>query len=238
MNWVQLTRAAHAGLRVDPALALSACATVHMVPLTYGEIRRAASDFPVVLAKDAETGQFYPAALLGLEPHENLYWDGARLAAEHVPLNLARLPFGLGGADLAAAVICVDLDSPGIVAEGGAAIVEADGRDSAYLAGVQATLGELAGQVAPTRAFIEAAVQARLVVPIRLDIAFDNGSKAELAGLYAIDEAALLREIAGIDTETAMVLAAMALSIDRIGALVRRKNARLADAAVWFGADA
>lgn len=234
MKLVQLTRKDHAGLRLDPARALAAAATVHLVPLVASEIRKVASQFPVFLAKDGETGQFYPAALLGLEPGENLFWDGQAFAADHVPLNLLRLPFFVGSGDLEGAV-CIDAESAAIVADGPVGIVEADGSDSAYMQSVQAILRELLSGQAATATLVELVTEQRLITEVKLDVAFHNGTSASLTGLYGIDERALGRKVATLgDWDHVMVLAAMALSLDHVGALVRRKNARLAAEAAWF----
>jgi SapC len=236
MNLVQLTRKDHGHLRLDPAKAAAAAANVHLVPVVRSELRKVASLFPVFFAKDGETGQFYLAALLGLEPHENLYWNGTALETTYVPLNLLRLPFYVGGGDVAQGVICIDLDSPAVAETGPCAIVEADGRDSRYMASVQAMLSELAGQQTVTRGFIDRAVSTKLLIETKLDVAYDNGARASLSGLYGVDERALSRKIGEIsDFDDLMALAAMVLSLEHVAGLVRRKNARQAAEAEWFG---
>ena len=236
MNLVRLTRKDHGHLRLDPGKAVAAAANVHLVPVVRSEIRKVASQFPVFFAKDGETGQFYLAALMGLEPHENLYWNGTALEADYVPLNLLRLPFYVGGQDDAGGVICIDLDSPAVAETGPCAIVEADGRDSRYMASVQAMLSELAGQQSVTRAFIDRAVSMKLVTEIKLDVAYNNGGRASLSGLYGVDERALGRKVGEIsDFDDLMALAALALSLEHVGGLVRRKNARQAAEVEWFG---
>lgn len=239
MNLVQLSREQHGGLRIDPAKAAAVAATVHMVPLVRSELRRLASQYPLFLAKNGDTGEFYLAALMGLEPHENLYWNGSALDAAHVPLNLLRQPFYIGGDDAASGVICIDMDSPAVDPAGSRGLLESDGRDSAYIGQVQAMLGELASQQAPTRAFIDQTVAMQLVTEIKLDITFDNGTGTSLAGLYGIDERALARQAGGIaDFDVTMDLAAMVLSLEHVAGLVRRKNARIAAEKAWFDAAA
>ena len=238
MNLAQLTRKDHGHLRLDPGKAAAAAANVHLVPLVRSELRKAASQFPVFFAKDGETGQFYLAALMGLEPHENLHWNGEALDAEYTPLNLLRLPFYVGGRDAEGGVICIDLDSPAVGETGPCAILEADGSDSRYMVTVQAVLSELAGQKAPTRAFIERAVSMKLLIETKLDVAYDNGTRASLSGLYGVDERALGRRLGEIaEFDDVMSLAAMALSLEHVAGLVRRKNARLAAEAEWLGQD-
>jgi hypothetical protein len=236
MNLVQLTRKDHGHLRLDPAKAMAAAANVHLVPVMRSEIRRVASQFPVFFAKDRETGQFYLAALMGLEPHENLYWNGTALEADHVPLNLLRLPFYVGGDEAGGGVICIDLDSPGVAEAGPCAILEADGRDSRYMTSVQAVLGELAGQKTATWDFIDRAVSMKLLIETKLDIVYDNGARSELSGLYGVDDRALSRKMGEVaDFEDLMALAAMLVSLEHVAGLVRRKNARQAAEAEWLG---
>lgn len=239
MKLVQLSRTEHGHLRINPALALSVAANVHLVPLTLSEIRKVASQFPVFLAKDGETGQFYPCALMGLEPHENLYWTGSALDADHIPLNLLRLPFFIGGADPAQAAICLDEHSPGVDANGPCAILEPDGSDTGYITTIHGILDRLAAGKAPTRGFVDRVVGLGLARETKLDVRFDNGTGAVLNGLYAIDETALGRQVAAVtDFDDVMVLAAMALSLAHVGGLVRRKNRRIEADAQWLGAAA
>lgn len=237
-----LTRQDHAGLRIDPLRALQSAAAVHLVPLVQSEIRRIAAEFPVFLAKDGQTGQFYPAALLGLAPGENLFWDGQRLDADAVPLNLLRLPFFIAGDD-AARSVCIDADSPALAGEGGQAIVDAAGQDTPYMRSIQAILHQLVADQAPTRGLVDRLVAARCVMPAQLDLTFADGSTARLDGLYTVDERAIERGGGGLTEAlggmSGLVAAlAIALSGDRVRLLVRRRNARLAAEAQWFESDA
>lgn len=239
MHLVQLSREHHAGLRIDPAKARATIATVHLVPIVRSELRKAASQYPVFLVKHGETGQFYLAVLLGLEPYENLHWNGSELEAEYVPLNILREPFYVGGEALDGGMICIDMDSPAIDPDGACAITEPDGGDSDYIGTIQAILSELTGQQAVTRAFIDRALALKLVMEIKLDVAFDNGTSASLEGLYGIDERALARQARDIaDFEDVIGVTAMILSLEHIAGLVRRKNARIEAEAAWLGASA
>ncbi|GHC96610.1 SapC family protein [Novosphingobium pokkalii] len=234
MKLAQLTRTDHAGVRIDPARAAASAATVHLVPLVADEIRTVARQFPVFLAKDAETGAFYPAALMGLEPHENLFWNGNALEADVLPLNLLRLPFFVGG-EGEDSVICIDTESPAIDPSGPCPIVAPDGSESDYFRSVQAILGRLVQGQEPTRRLVDLMLTHKVVREYKLDLAFHDGSTSLLTGLYGIDEVALARAREAItDFADLMILAAMCLSHDHVGALVRRRNARLAAQADWF----
>lgn len=234
MTIVPLNRAAHSGLRIDPARAAEAAAAVHLVPLVASEIRQVAGQFPVFLAKDAETGQFYPAALMGLEPQENLFWNGAALEADVLPLNLLRLPFFVVGED-AEAAIAIDEASPAIGPQGACAIVDAEGAETEYFRSVQTILGRLLQGREETRRLVDMMLETKVVREIKLDLAFHDGSTSLLTGLYGIDEVALGRARDRITAfDDLMILAAMALSLDKVAALVRRKNARIEAQSAWF----
>lgn len=236
MRLVQLSRELHGHLRIDAARAAAVAANVHLVPVVRGELRRLAAHYPLLLAKSAETGEFYPAALMGLEPHENLYWNGTALESDRVPLNLLRQPFYVGGDDGGAGVMCIDLDSPAIVDAGGVALLDAGGGDSDYISGILAMLSELTAGQAPTRDLVDRALALRLVTEIRLDIRYNDGSTAVLEGFYGIDERAFERQMPNITGfDDMMDLAAMLLSLAHISGLVRRKNARIAAETVWLG---
>jgi len=236
MRLIQLSRELHGQLRVDRARAAATAANVHLVSVVRSELRRLAADYPLVLAKNNETGEFYPAVLMGLEPHENLYWNGTAFESDRVPLNLLRQPFYVGGDDAASGVMCIDLDSPAIVDAGGVALLDADGSDSAYIKGILAMLGELTAGQAPTREFVDQALALRLVTEIRLDIRYNDGSSATLEGFYGIDERAFERQMPNIAAfDDMMDLAAMLLSLEHVSGLVRRKNARIDGEAAWLG---
>lgn len=236
MRLVQLSRELHSNLRIDPDRVAALAANVHLVPVVRGELRRLAVHYPLLMAKNGETGEFYPAALMGLEPHENLYWNGAGLEGDRAPLNLLRQPFYVGGDDAADGVMCVDIDSSAIVETGGVMLVDPDGGDSGYIRSVQAMLGELVAGQDPTRGLVERAVALGLVTEIRIDIRFNNGATVTLEGFYGIDERAFERQMHNITAfDDVMDLAAMLLSQDHISGLVRRKNARLDAEAAWLG---
>ena len=206
-----------------------------MVPLVASELRKAATTYPVVFAKHPDTGEFYPVALMGLEPHENLYWDGAELDAAYVPLNLLRQPFYVGGEEVRSGALCIDLDSPALDPQGDHRILEEDGSDSRYIANVHAMLSELVAQQSATHGFVDAAVERALVMPLKLEITFDDGSSIALEGLYGIDERRLGRALRDInDADEAMMLAAMSLSLDHIAGLVRRKNRQREADKAWL----
>src|SRR5712672_823641 len=99
MRLVELSRSEHAGLRIRADRVEASAASQHLIPIVASEFRKAATQYPIVFAKNPETGRFAPFVLNGLEPEENLFWSGTKLDAAYVPLNIRRRPFFVGMAE-------------------------------------------------------------------------------------------------------------------------------------------
>ena len=238
MHLVELSRQQHGGLRIDPARMGEQAAGCHMIPLVVSEFRRALADFPIILAKNQETGRFSPYALMGLGLGENLFWDGAALDSSYVPLNLRRLPFFVG-IDEERNAVCVDLESPMVSEQGSEGLVEQDGRDTAYFGEIQKILHELLTWKPRTDQFIETLAQHDLIAELRLDIVLKNGTPLAITGIYAIDEARFKRlsdqDIAELRHDGTLDLAyAVMLSTARIQSLIDRRNRAEAKDGAWF----
>ena len=234
MRLVELSRSEHAGVRIRSDLAEGSAATEHLIPIVASEFRKAATQYPIVFAKHPETGRFSTYVLNGLGLNENLFWTGTELDVTYVPLNVRRQPFYVGDKN----ALCIDLDSPCLEASGTKAIVETDGRDSAYLKEILSILHELmAGQEA-TGQFITTLLSLDLLTPILLDIRLDDGTPLRLEGLYSIDEERLrqleerdflqLRKSEHLDLIYAIIMAS-----GQIFRLIRLKNQRIALRRSW-----
>jgi len=189
---VELSRGEHSGLKINPDLVEGAAARQHLIPIVASEFRKAATQYPIVFAKNPDTGRFAPFVLNGLEPEENLFWSGTKLDVAYVPLNIRRGPFFVGTADSSsganANVLCIDVESPCLSAAGQKSIVDPDGSDSAYLSGILAILRELLDGQQQTSSFINTALAADLLCPIVLDIVLEDGKALQVEGLYSVDE--------------------------------------------------
>ena len=192
MHLVELSRAEHSGLKIDPGLAEASAARQHLIPIVASEFRKAAIQYPIVFAKNPETGRFAPYVLNGLEPEENLFWSGTKLDVAYVPLNIRRRPFFVGMADTSSGandnVLCIDIESSCLTASGQKAIVDADGSDSSYLKEMLSIVGQLIDGQKPTSSFINTALSLDLLCPIVLDIVLEDGKPLHVEGLYSIDE--------------------------------------------------
>src|SRR6267378_1843156 len=190
MHLVELSREEHSGLKINPDLAEASAARQHLIPIVASEFRKAATQYPIVFAKNPETGRFAPYVLNGLEPEENLFWSGTKMDVTYVPLNIRRRPFFVGTADTSsgANVLCIDVESSCISASGQKSIVDADGSDSSYLKEILSIVGQLVDGQQQTISFINTALSLDLLCPIVLDIVLEDGKPLHVEGLYSIDE--------------------------------------------------
>ncbi len=242
MRLVELSRSEHAGLRIRADLVEASAARQHLIPIVVSEFRKAATQYPIVFAKNPETGRFAPYVLNGLAVEENLFWSGTDMDVAYVPLNLRRQPFFVGTDDVpkgpATNVLCIDLDSPCLESSGAKTIVNPDGSDSAYLAGILSILGELVAGKAPTEQFIAHLLSLDLLAPILLDIVLEDGTPLQVQGLYGLDEekfrqldageVARLWKIGYLDLIYAVLIAS-----GQIFNLIRLKNRRIALSRAW-----
>jgi hypothetical protein len=192
MHLVELSRAEHSELKINPDLAEVSAARQHLIPIVASEFRKAAIQYPIVFAKNRETGRFAPYVLNGLEPEENLFWSGTKMDVAYVPLNIRRRPFFVGMADASNGakdnVLCIDIESACLTASGQKSIVDADGSDSSYLKEILSVVGQLVDGQKPTSSFINTVLSLDLLCPIVLDIVLEDGKPLHVEGLYSIDE--------------------------------------------------
>jgi hypothetical protein len=192
MHLVELSRAEHSELKINPDLAEASAARQHLIPIVASEFRKAAIQYPIVFAKNPETGRFAAFVLNGLEPEENLFWSGTKLDVAYVPLNIRRRPFFVGTADASSGasgnVLCIDIESSCVTASGQKSIVDADGSDSPYLKEILSIIRELVEGQNHTTDFINTALSLDLLCPILLEIVLENGKSLHVEGLYSVDE--------------------------------------------------
>jgi len=248
MRLVELSRSEHAGLRIRADLVEASAAKQHLVPIVVSEFRKAAIQYPIVFAKNPETGRFAPYVLTGLGVAENLFWSGTELDVAYVPLNVRRQPFYVGTSETPDAparpagsnVLCIDLDSPCLDGSGTKTLVNPDGSDSAYLRDVLAILGELLAGRKATEQFIATVLSLELLAPLILDIVLEDGTPLQLTGLYGIDEEKLRQLNAGEVPRLWQIgclelIYTVLVASGQIFKLIRLKNQRIALRRAWHG---
>ena len=203
-NYQMLNNVDHQNVKVITERSARYGDNVHFVMTFPIEFRRIQSCYPIFFQKDANTGKFFPLALLGFEEGQNLFLGEEGWDANYVPLMIQRHPFLIGyQADNEAAegkkpVVSIDMDSPRVNEEEGEALFLPHGGTSQYLASMTKTLEDIQFGHQMNEAFIEALLEFELIESVAMEVELDDGSKRQLLGLYTIDE----NKLAQLDGET------------------------------------
>ena len=226
-NIVALNTQTHRDLRVQAVASARFGDARHFVPVVVNEFAFLAVRYPIFFAKDGETGAFYCGAMLGIDEGENLFLTEGKGFETYRPLNMQRGPFFTAGSDIA-----IDLDDPRIDENGVALFVE-DGQPSDYLKSIMGLFQDLRPGLDQTKVFIETLMKLKLIEPIDINLAFDDGTSRSLEGLYTINQDVLkkLADAKIVELFHRGYLQAIYLMIasrKQVSVLAQKKNARLA----------
>jgi len=163
-----------------------------MYAMTYPmEFRDIQSCYPILFTKDSNTGGFFPAAVLGLEPDQNLFLKDDRWDATYVPALVQRQPFLIatgGEGDNKPPVVSLELDHPRVSLDEGEALFDSDGDSTDFFGQKIALLDKLHHGLQHSNGFIDTLLQHELLEQITLDFAFADGGKKTLEGFFCIAE--------------------------------------------------
>jgi hypothetical protein len=221
---VVLNSRSHATLRVHAAASAQYGDNQRFVPVVVSEFAPLALHYPILLSKDAETGEFYCGAMLGFDDAENLFLQEHKTLDAYRPLNLQRGPFYTSGSDLA-----IDLDHPRVAPSGEQALFEESGEPTPYLQSISALMRTLTPGAEQTKVFIAALLALKLVESVSIDAQFDDGSRRDVTGLYTIDRD-VLRDLPDEAVVVLFRLGYLQLihhllaSLNHVSALAQKKN--------------
>jgi len=212
----------HRALRVQAGASARYGDNQRFVAVILGEFPHLVAHYPILLTKDQNTGAFFAGAMLGFDEGENLFLD-ERGMETYRPLNLQRGPFFTAGTEVA-----IDLDSPRLEA-GGKPLFTEQGEPTQYLQSIMALFRDLKPGLEMTKTFVESLVGLKLVEPIDIDLAFDDGSKRKLTGLYTVNQQVLsaLPDATVVDLFRKgylQLIYLMMASLKQVPVLARRKN--------------
>lgn len=244
-NLVAVQPALHQHLLVVPSQIDTHAAGQNLIPLIPAELSHVATQLPVVLAKNGQTGQFVLAALTGFAVQENLMLEQGHWQGIYLPLQIQRQPFFVGKAtpDAADYVVCIDLDSPATLFSterlgaqqlpaDAEALFNADGSETAYYRDAKLKLAQLLQGEQQRELLLSELLALRLLQPMSLEITFADQSTTKLNGLYTIDE----QQLAQLPAEHLVRLHQQGLlgavyailgSAAQIYGLIARKNKQL-----------
>ena len=226
-NIVPLNNQTHRSLRVRAEASARLGDNQRFVQVVVNEFPLLVVHYPILLSKNAETGQFYCGAVLGFDDGENLFLSEAGGQQGYRPLNLQRMPFYAAGRDIA-----IDLEHPRVSSEEGTALFSDSGAPTPYLESMLAAFRDLSAGLEMTKVFIETLMKLKLLEPIDMDVRFDDGSRRNITGLYTVSQDALgkLPDGAVLDLFRRGYLKPIYLmiaSLKQLPLLAERKNARL-----------
>jgi hypothetical protein len=184
----------HLNLKVDAAKAELHGAGLHLVPAVMSEFTNIAIQYPLVITKHADTGQFVVAAMLGFESGENLFWRCGQWQGLYLPLQIRRQPFFVGNPEQSSEqkipgdyVVCFDSESPAIASNDGQALFSEDGVDTEYFQQAKYCLAQLLEGESANKNLLEQLQSMDLLQVMRMEITFANQQSTTLNGLYTID---------------------------------------------------
>jgi hypothetical protein len=184
----------HAKLKVKEHVDFTALAKQQFAALTAQEFTQAASSYPILMLKDAQSGRFVSVAFWGFEAEQNLlfnttdqHWDPV-----HLPNDVQCQPFLLGPATDEPNTLTMHINqNSGLLQETeGHALFDSNG-ETAYLKSMQSKLTEHYQNQVFTRDFINLLLEHNLLKEIEILVAYEDDRVKRVKGLYTIDEEAL-----------------------------------------------
>jgi hypothetical protein len=227
---VPLNNEVHRSVTVDGRALAAYGDNQRFVPVVVNEFSLLVIHYPILLSKNAQTGQFYCGAMLGFDEGENLFLEDWTRLELYRPLNLQRGPFYASGSELA-----IDLDDPRVGAEGGNPLFTEQGLPSHYLQGIIGSFQSLKPGVELTKVFIARLLELKLIEPIDIEVGFDDGTARKCVDLYTIDQEVLEKLPDAVVVELfrrgyLRLVHLMIASLKNIPLLANKKNARLLEA--------
>lgn len=178
----------HSGLKIKPVSGFKHVAEQHIVPIVAHEFAQVGADTPIVFVKHAETGQFQPVAMLGLQPGENLLVKDNRWQGMYIPGIIATWPFRLiaNEQDPNKLAVALDVDSESVNEEEGE-VLFVDGKESEFLEQRKKALTAYFEHSQITQAFVQYLAELDLLDEQSLSVDV-LGRNINLTGLHFVSE--------------------------------------------------
>lgn len=151
--------------------------------LGLSELPLACADFPICLAKEAETGRFNLIALFSLVEPRNLFWLHQKWQATYVPEATTTAPFRLDPNSEHG--LAIDEDSV-TLNPAGSQLFGSDGQPSDVLKNISARLKRVVADIADAQEMVNDFAKRRLIRPLQLVLQLDDGREHQIDGLYSL----------------------------------------------------
>jgi len=184
----------HLKLKIDVSKSELHGEKLHLVPAVMSEFTNMAIQYPLVITKSADTGQFVVAAMLGFEAGENLFWREGQWQGLYLPLQIRRQPFFVANPDndnnqveSGGYIVCFDSESPTVSSKDGQALFSDNGVESEYFQQSKSCLAQLLQGEVENKQLLEQLEQLELLQVMKMEVTFANQKNTVLNGLYTID---------------------------------------------------
>jgi hypothetical protein len=224
---VPLDKEAHKSLKVDARASAAYGDNKRFAYVIVNEFPQLVVHYPILFAKDANTGEFYCGAMLGFDEGENLFLEEWSDLQFYRPLSLQRVPFYAHGPEVA-----IDLDHPRVGVPDGKALFTEYGQPTKYLQSIIWAFQDLKPGIEVTKHFIARLLELKLIEPVDVEAEFDDGRIISCEGLYTVNQETLSRLPDAAVVELfrrgyMRLIHYMIASTKHFPVLARRKNARL-----------
>lgn len=242
----------HKNLKINTSKQELHGAELNLIPVVMTEFINLIVEYPIVLTKNGDTGQFSFAAMLGFEAHENLFFQGGKWQGLYLPLHIQRQPFFVGDPSNNITtkkedyVVCIDMDSPTVTEVNANSLTEDINKDSLsktsfealfdekgaetpYFQNAKSCLGQLLQGEIDNECLINALQSLDLLQSLSLEVTFVNDQSTRLNGLYTVDSDKLSalngEQITSLhEAELLPAIYTMSASLGQIYALINKKN--------------
>ncbi|WP_416306644.1 SapC family protein [Neptunicella sp. SCSIO 80796] len=177
-------------LGILPASSFAHLKSITCSSIVAEEVTEIASDCPVVLLRDEQSGKFQLTAILGLTPQHNLmldqqgHWRGL-----YMPIGLEIAPFSFCLAEEENTRLRVDMSSPLVATNQGKPLFE-NGQKSAFLADMTHQLELVQDAMLQTEIFVEALVNRNLITECQLTLQLE-GQQPQTEEFFTINTSEL-----------------------------------------------
>ncbi len=189
-QFTPLNFSSHGSLKVLADQFSASLGEHHMIPLHAGEFLLAAADYPIVFAKDGETGQIRAVALVGLKPQQNLFFNGTDWGGAYAPMSSRPAPLvALAKSDQSdELVICIQEGSEYLSEQEGEALFTDSGEQTEFLQAQTQIAAEARLHAEQTDSFISKLLALKLIEANPITVSPAQQASYELTGLYVLSE--------------------------------------------------
>ena len=232
---VALDKEKHKGLGITSKSHYAFAAALNSIYVVSAEFIQAARHYPIVFARDTDTGTFLPLAVTGLQQEGNLFVDdqGEWENDTYIPAFVRRWPFfgvQLTGEQAKDGDILICVDETGLEPSDNP-VFTAEGQPSEAFEPAQKLISEMEGARQATQKFCDELHALGLLEPFEAHAFPKQGREMRLRGMFRVNENKL-NELQGKDIKRLMKrghlsrIYAHLMSLDNFKQLMDRSASR------------